>query len=83
MDDGALRLELDVTLSKRLKVAAREAGRSVDDYAAQLIAQGLDDRWSETQRRLEDYDRTGEYVPADEALARFRSAIAERIRKPA
>jgi hypothetical protein len=83
MDDGALKLELDVALSERLKDAAREAGRSVDDYAVQLIARGLDDRWSETQRRLENYDRTGEYVPMEDALARFKSGIVERLRKPA
>jgi hypothetical protein len=83
MDDGALKLELDLALSERLKAAARQAGRSIGDYAAQLIAQGLDDRWSEAQRRLEEYDRTGEYVPVEQSLARFKSAIAERLRKRA
>ena len=83
MDDGALKLELDVGLRERLKAAADGAGRSVGDYAAQLIEQGLEHRWSESLARLAEYDRTGEHVPAEEALARFKAAVVERLRKPA
>jgi predicted transcriptional regulator len=83
MADGALTVELDEALSERLKLAAEAAGRRVDDYAAQLISQALDDRWSESLARLAEYDRTGEYVPAEEALDRFRNAVSERLRKKA
>jgi hypothetical protein len=81
MDDGALKLDLDAALSERLRAAADEAGRTVSDHAAHLIAEGLDNRWSVSVERLTEYDRTGEFVPAEDALARFRSAIKERLRK--
>jgi len=79
--DGSIKLELGPVLSGRLVTAAEEAGQGVDDYAAQLIARGLDDHWAIAEARLAEYDRTGEYVPADEAMAAFRAAIADRLRK--
>jgi len=82
MADGGLKLELDEALSERLRAAAAAADRSIGDFAAQLISRGLDDQWSEAISRLAEYDRTGEYVDADEALSAFRSAISARLRKP-
>jgi hypothetical protein len=83
MADGSLKLELNEALGERLKAAAEAAGRPVDDYAAQLISQGLDDRWSEAVARLAEYDRTGESIPLEDALARFDTALSERLRTSA
>lgn len=81
MDDGAIKLELDQALGARLKAAADEAGDPINDYAARLIEQGLAERWGVAEVRLAEYDRTGEYVLADDAMAAFRTAIADRLRK--
>jgi hypothetical protein len=80
MADGSIKLELNADLSERLAAAADEAGIPVQDFAAGLIGRGLDDRWAITKARLAEYDRTGESVDAKEALARFRTAISERVR---
>jgi hypothetical protein len=79
MADGGFTVELDAELGARLKRAAEVAGRSVEDYAAELIAQGLHDDWAETRASLEHYDRTGEYVDADEALTKSRARLVERL----
>jgi|HubBroStandDraft_6_1064221.scaffolds.fasta_scaffold1533292_2 hypothetical protein len=81
MADGSIKLELDPDLSVRLAAAAQEAGQGVDDYAANLIERGLHDRWAVAEARFAEFDRTGESVPAEEALARFRAAIRDRLRK--
>ena len=80
MADGGLKLELDEALSDRLKAAAAALGRSVDDYAAELIADGLDQDWAESYARFEDYERTGEFLDAGPALADFRRKVADRAR---
>lgn len=35
--------------------------------------------WSETLASLADYDRTGEFVDADEAFAQLRARLIERL----
>ncbi len=80
MADGGLKLELDEALSLRLKQAAEAHGRSVDDYAAELIADGLDENWAEAYERFADYERTGEYLDAGPHLDSFRRAVADRVR---
>ena len=80
MADGGLKLELDEALSLRLKQAAEAHGRSVDDYAAELIADGLDENWAEAYERFADYERTGEYLDAGSHLDSFRRAVADRVR---
>ena len=64
MAGGGLKLELDEALSERLKAAASALGRSVDDYAAELIADGLD------QDGSDDPDPAIDEKIADETLAR-------------
>lgn len=81
MADGELTLKLDDDTVRRLKAAAEAAGRPVADYAAELLSGALADRWSLSLRRLEEYDRTGEYVPLEEALTEFRVAVEERLAK--
>ena len=46
MADGDLKLDLDADVRERLRVAAKAVGRSVEDYAANLIVLGLDDDWA-------------------------------------
>jgi len=79
MADDGFRIELDEALGARLREAANAAGQSTDAYASTLISQALDDRWAEAKARLAEYDRTGEYVDAKEAMAAVRARIAERL----
>jgi hypothetical protein len=79
MADGGVMIELDAALGARLREAAEAAGQSADEYAAALIAQGLDDGWNETRESLAHYDRTGEYVEAGQALTAFRAALTQRL----
>ncbi|WP_340644041.1 hypothetical protein [Phenylobacterium sp.] len=82
MADGELTLKLDDDTVRRLKAAADAAGRAVEDYAQTLIADGLDDRWSESLRRLEEYDRTGESLSVQEALEHFDNRLRDRLANP-
>lgn len=82
MADGELTLKLDDDTARRLEAAAAAAGRSVDDYARTLISEGLDDRWSESIRRLEEYDRTGESLSVQEALEHFDNTLQDRRASP-
>ena len=82
MADGELTLKLDDDTARRLKAAADAAGRSVDEYARALIADGLDDRWSESLRRLEEYDQTGESLSVQEALEHFDNTLQGRLATP-
>lgn len=80
MADGELTLKLDDDTARRLQAAADAAGRPVGDYAAALIAEGLPDTgWSESLRRLEEYDRTGEHITVEEALAHFDNELEARL----
>jgi hypothetical protein len=79
MADGGLTIELNETLGARLREAAEAVGRSPEDYASDLIAQGLADDWAEAKASLEEYDRTGRYVDAREALAKSRASLVERL----
>lgn len=81
MADGELTLKLDDETARRLQEAADAAGRPVADYAAGLISEGLEDDadWAESLRRLEEYDRTGESVPLEEAMAVFHDELEKRL----
>ncbi|WP_332773161.1 hypothetical protein [Phenylobacterium sp.] len=80
MADGDLTLKLDDETARRLQAAADAAGRPVGDYAAGLIAEGLDgDRWQGAREALAEFDRTGESFDAEEALAHFDRQLAERL----
>ena len=79
MADGGLTIELDAALGARPREAAEAVGRSAEDYASALIAQGLGDGWAEARASLAEYDRTGEYVDAKQALADSRARLVERL----
>ena len=52
MADGGLTIELDAELATRLREAAKAAGRSTDDYASELISQGLAEDWTDARSSL-------------------------------
>ncbi len=78
MADGGLKLELDEALGRRLNEAAVALGQSAGDLAAKLISHGLDD-WAQDFARFAEYERTGEYIDAEIAMAEFRQAVTDRI----
>jgi predicted transcriptional regulator len=78
MADGELTLKLDDETARRLREAADAAGRPIADYAADLLARNFeqfDAEWDEAYEALAEFDRTGESVPLDEALARARAVL--------
>ncbi len=79
MADGEITLALAPGVADRLGVAAEAAGKPVGEYAAELIGAALEDDWSESERRLAEYDRTGESVSLDEAMDRFENGLAARF----
>ncbi|WP_332764293.1 hypothetical protein [Phenylobacterium sp.] len=80
MADGDLTLKLDDETARRLQAAADAAGRPVGDYAAGLIAEGLDgDRWQGAREALAEFDRTGESFDAETTMAEFRASVARRV----
>ena len=79
MDDGSLTLTIGADLADRLKASAESVGRSVGDYARDLIRDGLEDDWAEEEARWAEYERTGEPISADVALSEFRSAVEKRL----
>lgn len=83
MADGELTLKLDDETARRLKAAADAAGRSVDDYAAELISDGLggDDDFAEDLRIAEEFDRTGASYSVEESVAHFRKTLLARVPK--
>jgi hypothetical protein len=80
MADDGFRVEISESLGRQLVAAAEAAGRPVSDYAADLIARGLDD-WAEDLARYEEYKRSGEYLDAESALAGMREELARRFRE--
>jgi predicted transcriptional regulator len=81
MADGELTLNLDDETARGLKEAADAAGRSVPDYAQGLIADALDADWAEDLDRIAEYERTGESLSVEEAMAHFRSELHEQVKK--
>lgn len=71
MADGDLTLKLDDETVERLRAAADAVGRTVQDYAAGLISEGLEVDWAEDLARIAEYDRTGESISVEEALDHF------------
>ena len=78
MADGSNTIKLSGEVARRLRAAADAAGRSVDDYASELISAGLDD-WAEDFARLRAFDRTGESIAVEEALELFNGDIERRL----
>ncbi len=80
MADGELTLKLDDETTRRLQAAADAAGRPVGDYAAGLIANGLDgDHWQGAREAIAEFERTGEAFDAETTMTEFRASVAGRV----
>lgn len=82
MADGALTLTLDDATAERLANAARQAGMTPEAYALERLSADLNvitHDWTEADRRLAEYDRTGEFITLEEWAAGFRSDVATRL----
>ena len=83
MADGGMTLNIDEALAQRLRDAAQSVGESVEVYARQALEafSGAEEGdWDESIRRLEEFDRTGESVDAEEAFAAIRTNLKKRFK---
>ena len=79
--DGELTPRIDGDLADRLRALADARGRAVEVYAVEQLASLIEDRWGweDDERRYQEFQRTGEGVPAEEALAEFRTSVLSRL----
>lgn len=89
MNGSPLTIELDEVTLRRAETAAADAGLSVEDYLVEIIEAALSSPgvaegvamfegphdWTEANRRLEEYDRTGVSIPLEDALKTFDDAL--------
>lgn len=94
MADQMLTLELDDELHARMTAAAAEKGLSVEAWARRQLEVAVDVSglreeagafdagadWTEADRRLAEYDRTGDYVDAEAWLTELEAEV--RARRP-
>lgn len=80
MADG-FDIHIDPEHAAHLRAAAEAKGIEPAAYARELLEAALDaaDPWAVSRARLAEYDRTGAYVAADEALANFRTGLEARL----
>lgn len=78
MADG-FDIRIEHEQAERLRAAAEAAGAQPEDYARQLLAQALEADWAEDHARISEYERTGEAVGVEEAMARFRADVETRL----
>ena len=82
MADGGLTLEIDDALAERLRAIAEASGESVEDFAMQALRAAADDEdWAEDYARVAEYEATGRFIPAEQAMAEFRAAVEARLAK--
>jgi hypothetical protein len=75
MADG-FHIDVDGERAAKLKAAADAAGMTLVDYAMEALDRAIEaDDWAEDLAALEDYDRTGEFVPLEAALEEFNAAL--------
>jgi hypothetical protein len=80
MADGDHTLKINAALAERLKAVSDDLGKSVDEYAAQLLDAftGLDPRkhdeayWEDVQRICDETERDGG-IPWEQVEARLRN----------
>lgn len=70
-------IHLNEDQARRLKAAAEASGVDAVAFALRAIEQAVDD--GEEARRWAEYQRTGESIPAEEALANFRRVLSEKL----
>lgn len=80
MADGEITVKLDLDTERRLKAAADAAGRSVDDYAHDIIVDALDDDWAIDEQIADEAERTGAGYSVEEAVAHFRSELHKQVK---
>lgn len=78
MADGA-DIHIDAARAERLKAAAQAAGLSPEDYAIKALDRAMDSDWALAIDALNDFDKTGHSVPAEDALLRFRRNLEDRL----
>jgi hypothetical protein len=81
-DGGALTLILDDATADRLADAARQAGMTPEAYALERLSADLSQpvhNWTEADRRLAEYDRTGDFITLEGWAADFRADVEARL----
>jgi predicted transcriptional regulator len=81
MADGGLTLEIDSALAERLRAVATASGKGVEAFALEALRAAADEDWAEDYARVAEYEATGRFIPAEEAMAEFRAAVAARVAK--
>ncbi|MEH6663684.1 MAG: hypothetical protein V7678_02440 [Brevundimonas sp.] len=76
MADG-FDIHLNEDQARRLRAAAEASGVDPATYVRQALERAMED--GEEARRWAEYQRTGESVPAEEALAKFRRVLNEKL----
>jgi predicted transcriptional regulator len=82
MADGNVTIELDADLGRRLAAAAEAAGQSPGELASALLEDALAAQnagWADAEAALAEYDRTGEYLEANTAMAELRARLVEGL----
>lgn len=83
MADGAfLTLALDDATAERLADAARLAGMTPEAYALERLSADLAvtrHDWTEADRRLAEYDSTGEFITLEDWATEFRADVEARL----
>ena len=77
MADGELILKVDEGLAQRLRQAADAAGEPVELYARHALEAFAERDWSASRASFEEYQRTGESIGLEEALAEFERIAIE------
>ena len=81
MADGEFVVKLDDATAVRLRAAADAAGQSVDDYAAEVLAEHVaDEDIDEDLGILAEYERTGVSHSVEEGMAAFDGAVRRRFK---
>jgi len=96
-DDAPLTIELDESTRARVEAAAAAAGLSVEAYVREILRAAVSSPgvaegatafegphdWTEANRRLEEYDRTGVSIPLEDALKTFDDALEAALARSA
>lgn len=80
MADG-FDIHIDDAQAAHLRAAAKARGLEPEAYARELLEAALDaaDPLAVSRARLAEYDRSGAFIPAEQALADFRAAVEARL----
>ena len=80
MADG-FDIHLNEDQARRLKAAAEASGVDPTTYVQQALERAMDD--GEEARRWAEYQRTGETIPLEDALAAFDAELERSLAKRA